>query len=107
MAKIDVDQNQRLTQALAQQGLPLQSIPTVVAFVQGRPVDMFQGAVPASEIDAFIASHRPIPNHMKVSEAPFWSEAQGSFLKEQLMDDAEWAPVVDELNVRLHEQGDE
>ena len=55
MAKIDVDQNQRLTQALAQQGLPLQSIPTVVAFVQGRPVDMFQGAVPASEIDAFIA----------------------------------------------------
>ncbi len=55
MAKIDVDQNQRLTQALSQQGLPLQSIPTVVAFVQGRPVDMFQGALPASEIDAFIA----------------------------------------------------
>lgn len=54
MAKIDVDQNQRLAQALAQQGLPLQSIPTVVAFVKGRPVDLFQGAVPASEIDAFI-----------------------------------------------------
>ncbi|WP_407291580.1 DUF2789 domain-containing protein [Stutzerimonas zhaodongensis] len=61
---------------------------------------------PAS-IDAFIATHRPIPNGMKVSDAPFWSEAQGSFLKEQLMDDAEWAPVVDELNVRLHEQGEE
>jgi putative thioredoxin len=54
MAKIEVDANQRLAQALAQQGLPLQSIPTVVAFVQGRPVDMFQGAVPASEIDSFI-----------------------------------------------------
>ncbi|EAQ03965.1 thioredoxin [Pseudooceanicola batsensis HTCC2597] len=54
LAKIDVDQNQRLAQALAQQGLPLQSIPTVVAFVQGRPIDMFQGAVPASELDAFI-----------------------------------------------------
>ena len=54
MAKIDVDQNQRLAQALAQQGLPLQSIPTVVAFVKGRAIDMFQGAVPASEIDAFI-----------------------------------------------------
>jgi len=54
MAKVDVDQNQRLAQALAQQGLPLQSIPTVVAFVKGRPIDMFQGAVPASEIDAFI-----------------------------------------------------
>lgn len=54
MAKINVDENQRLAQALVQQGLPLQSIPTVVAFVQGRPVDMFQGALPASEIDAFL-----------------------------------------------------
>jgi len=54
MVKIDVDQNQRLVQALAQQGLPLQSIPTVVGFVQGRPVDMFQGAQPGSEIKRFI-----------------------------------------------------
>ncbi|MFW8593650.1 tetratricopeptide repeat protein [Cribrihabitans neustonicus] len=54
MAKINVDENQRLAQALAQQGLPLQSIPTVVAFVQGRPIDMFQGALPPSEIDAFL-----------------------------------------------------
>lgn len=63
----------------------------------GLPAD------PAS-VDEFIAQHRPLPNHMKVSEAPFWSEAQGSFLEEQLLDDAEWAPVVDELNARLHEQ---
>ncbi len=54
MVKVDVDQNQRLAQALAQQGLPLQSIPTVVGFWDGRPVDMFQGAVPASELNAFI-----------------------------------------------------
>ncbi len=54
MAKVNVDENQRLAQALAQQGLPLQSIPTVVAFVEGRPIDMFQGALPASEIEAFI-----------------------------------------------------
>ncbi|MBZ4020990.1 co-chaperone YbbN [Rhodobacter sp. TJ_12] len=54
MAKINVDENQRLAQALAQQGLPLQSIPTVVAFFEGRPVDMFQGAVPASQVKAFV-----------------------------------------------------
>ena len=54
MAKINVDENQMLAQALSQQGLPLQSIPTVVAFFEGRPVDMFQGAVPPSEIKAFI-----------------------------------------------------
>ncbi|MEJ6395766.1 co-chaperone YbbN [Gymnodinialimonas sp. 2305UL16-5] len=54
MVKIDVDAEQRLAGALAQQGLPLQSIPTVVAFFQGRPVDMFQGAVPESQIKDFI-----------------------------------------------------
>ena len=54
MAKINVDENQQLAAMLAQQGLPLQSIPTVVAFYQGRPVDMFQGAVPQSEIEAFV-----------------------------------------------------
>ncbi|MBF9044539.1 tetratricopeptide repeat protein [Rhodobacterales bacterium HKCCE4037] len=54
MVKIDVDKEQRLASALAQQGLPLQSIPTVVGFVQGRPVDLFQGAVPESQIKDFI-----------------------------------------------------
>ncbi len=54
MAKVNVDENQRLVQALSQQGLPLQSIPTVVAFVEGRPLDMFQGNVPPSEIEAFV-----------------------------------------------------
>jgi putative thioredoxin len=34
MIKIDVDREQRLAGALAQQGLPLQSIPTVVAFLR-------------------------------------------------------------------------
>lgn len=55
MVKIDVDQNQRLAQMLAQQGLPLQSIPTVVAFYKGQVVDLFQGALPQSELNAFIA----------------------------------------------------
>ncbi len=54
MAKVNVDENQRLVAALSQQGLPLQSLPTVVAFYQGRPLDMFQGAQPQSEIDAFL-----------------------------------------------------
>ena len=54
MAKLNVDEAQGLVSALAQQGLPIQSIPTVIAFVQGRPVDMFQGAVPQSEIKAFV-----------------------------------------------------
>ncbi|MFZ5963462.1 thioredoxin [Thalassococcus sp. BH17M4-6] len=49
MAKVNVDE----AQAIAGQ-LRIQSIPTVYAFYQGQPVDGFQGAVPQSEIKAFI-----------------------------------------------------
>lgn len=49
MVKVDVDKNQRIAAQLR-----IQSIPTVYAFWQGQPVDGFQGAVPASELKAFI-----------------------------------------------------
>ena len=49
MVKIDVDANP----AYAGQ-LQVQSIPTVYAFHKGQPVDGFQGAIPPSEIDAFV-----------------------------------------------------
>ncbi len=49
MAKVNVDENQAISSQLR-----IQSIPTVYAFWQGQPVDGFQGAVPASEIKAFI-----------------------------------------------------
>jgi putative thioredoxin len=49
LVKIDVDRNP----AVAGQ-LRVQSIPTVYAFVDGRPVDGFQGAVPESQLKAFI-----------------------------------------------------
>jgi putative thioredoxin len=49
MAKVNVDENQMISAQLR-----IQSIPTVYAFWQGQPIDGFQGAVPASEIKAFI-----------------------------------------------------
>ncbi|WRH63242.1 MAG: thioredoxin [Fuscovulum sp.] len=49
MVKVDVDKNQMIAAQLR-----IQSIPTVYAFWQGQPVDGFQGAIPASEIKAFI-----------------------------------------------------
>ncbi|NVO25868.1 thioredoxin [Donghicola sp. C2-DW-16] len=49
MAKVNVDENQMIAGQLR-----VQSIPTVYAFWQGQPVDGFQGAVPGSEIKAFI-----------------------------------------------------
>ena len=49
MAKVNVDENQQIAAQLR-----IQSIPTVYAFWQGQPVDGFQGAVPQSEITAFV-----------------------------------------------------
>ncbi|SMR83501.1 thioredoxin [Aliiroseovarius halocynthiae] len=50
MAKVNVDENQMIAGQMR-----VQSIPTVYAFFQGQPVDGFQGAVPPSEINAFVA----------------------------------------------------
>ncbi|MBO9450603.1 thioredoxin [Tropicibacter sp. R16_0] len=49
MVKINVDEAQMIAGQLQ-----IQSIPTVYAFFKGQPVDGFQGALPGSEIKAFI-----------------------------------------------------
>lgn len=49
MAKVNVDENQMIAGQLQ-----VQSIPTVYAFFQGRPVDAFQGALPQSQIKQFV-----------------------------------------------------
>ena len=53
LVKIDIDQNKALVAQLSQLGLPLQSVPTVAAFWQGQIADIFQGALPESEIKRF------------------------------------------------------
>ncbi|MCB1389235.1 MAG: thioredoxin [Rhodobacteraceae bacterium] len=49
MVKVNVDENQQIAAQLR-----IQSIPTVYAFFQGRPVDAFQGALPPSELKKFV-----------------------------------------------------
>ena len=49
LVKIDIDKNP----AIAGQ-LRVQSIPTVYAFDGGKPVDAFQGALPESQVKAFV-----------------------------------------------------
>jgi hypothetical protein len=55
-----------------------------------------------ASIRAFIAEHAPLPDDMRLEEAPFWSDAQSQLLREERVDDADWAPVVDQLNLALH-----
>lgn len=50
LAKVNVDENQMIAQQMR-----VQSLPTVIGFVGGQPVDAFMGAVTGSEIDAFVS----------------------------------------------------
>lgn len=54
LVKIDIEANRALAGQLAQVGLPLQSIPLVAAFWKGQILDMFQGALPESEVKKFV-----------------------------------------------------
>ncbi len=49
LAKIDIDRNQDIAQQMG-----VQSVPSVFAFAQGRPVDGFAGALPESQVKAWL-----------------------------------------------------
>jgi putative thioredoxin len=51
MVKINIDENPEIAQQLQ-----IQSIPTVYAFKNGQPVDGFMGALPQSQVQAFVAA---------------------------------------------------
>jgi hypothetical protein len=55
------------------------------------------------DIENFISAQRPLSRGTTVESAPFWTEAQKTFLKEEIIWDADWVGVVDELNARLSE----
>jgi putative thioredoxin len=80
MVKVDVDQNQRIAAQLR-----VQSIPTVFAFWNGQPVDAFQGAVPASELKAFIDRTAALAGDGGLAEA---LEAAEAMLTEGAIADA-------------------
>ena len=63
-----------------------------------------QLGLPSEEADirSFIQAHRPLPSGVALNEADFWTPAQAQLLKEQLKQDADWAEVVDQLNLALH-----
>ncbi|MCD8498148.1 MAG: thioredoxin [Alphaproteobacteria bacterium] len=69
LAKVNIDENPELAQALR-----IQSVPTVYAFLGGRPVDAFQGAQPESAIKTFLhkvvqAAKQMKPDALDIPEA--------------------------------------
>ena len=56
-----------------------------------------------SEIALFIETHHHLASNIILSDASFWTPSQAKFLQEELAKDADWAEVIDQLNVRLHD----
>ena len=53
-------------------------------------------------IQAFISTHAPMPGELRLEDGVFWTSAQARLLREALSQDADWADVVDHLNLALH-----
>jgi hypothetical protein len=49
----------------------------------------------------FITAHSPLDPAVRLEDAPFWTPAQAALLREELLGDADWAEVVDQLNAAL------
>jgi hypothetical protein len=43
-----------------------------------------------------------LPCEILLEEAPFWTPAQSTFLKEEILMDADWAAVIEQLNEAIH-----
>ena len=54
LAKVDASQEQEIAQAFG-----VQSIPTCILMMDGKPVDGFQGAVPEDKLKEFLDKHLP------------------------------------------------
>ena len=63
-----------------------------------------QLGLPSDEagIARFIETHGPLPENTLLPDAPFWTPSQAAFLREEILEDADWAAVIDALNVDLH-----
>ncbi len=93
MVKINVDENQGIAAELR-----IQSIPTVYAFYQGKPVDGFQGAVPNSQIATFVnklAAMAPEPDN---------GLADAILAAEAMLDEGDFADAIETFAAILEEE---
>jgi hypothetical protein len=54
-----------------------------------------------ADIEAFIEAHRPLAAGLKLAEATFWTVSQAGLLREELLQDADWAGIIDRLDSGL------
>ena len=93
MVKVNVDENQMIAGQMQ-----VQSIPTVFAFVNGQPVDGFQGAVSGSEIKAFV--ERVVAANGGETEGGLDSAVQSA---EQMFEEGDFEAAIETFSAILQE----
>lgn len=66
--------------------------------------DLFEQLGLPSESEAiknFIEANRPLAPEVELADAGFWNAGQASFIREELLRDADWAELVDQLDASL------
>lgn len=78
LTRLDVTANRTLVAQLMQMGLPLQSVPMVVAFWKGQVRDLFQGVQSENEIKTFVeqllkdsGQAMPVAEQLKSADSAF------------------------------------
>ncbi len=54
-----------------------------------------------NSIRQFMEANSPLDPSTPLANAAFWTSSQASFLKEQILADADWSELVDQLNTAL------
>lgn len=100
LVKVDVDQNPGISQAFR-----VQSIPMVVAFADGQPVDAFMGAQPEQEVRQFV--ERLLPSEAENTLANLVSAGDEASLRQALELDPGNEDAIVALAELLVERGDD
>lgn len=56
-----------------------------------------------ASIQQFVTAHAPLSGDIDLPDAPFWTPTQAAFLREETLEDADWVPVIDRLNLLLRQ----
>lgn len=57
-----------------------------------------------SDVDGiknFLENHSPLDPSIRLENASFWTQAQSTLLRDEILQDADWAEVIDQLNAAL------
>jgi hypothetical protein len=54
----------------------------------------------------FLIEKQPLPDAIRLPDAPFWTRGQSEFLSEALLQNSDWAELVDQLSLALRAPAD-